>query len=425
MKCISVWMFVFVGLLCGAPSGSAQQAANGEASKLADLLLEAETNNPQIHAAKQQWQSMQQMPTQVATLPDPQVVLQQVNVGSPRPFAGFTNSDFAYVGLGVSQDIPYPGKLRLRRELANKDAEVAEQKVEVIRRAIHSDLKMTYFRISFLTKQSAILDGDGELLRQMEQAAEVKYRSGMGNQQEVLQAQLEQTKLLREITANRLEAGKLQAELKQLLGRPQTSPDLLTEEIGESSITRNFEELLSAVQSNNPLVSAAQRTVDRQKVAIEIAKKDFYPDFNAQFMWQRTDPSQYRAYYQFTVGARIPIYRKRKQQPEFAQAEIDKNRAQSELEAQSQELSSTLRQQYVAVEKSAELLKLYRDGLLPQAKAELQAGFAAYQSNRQEFVALLASFLDVLKLDEEYWQTISEHEAALGQIEELTGISLR
>ncbi|MGO9515995.1 MAG: TolC family protein [Candidatus Korobacteraceae bacterium] len=426
MKCILAWMFVFVGLLCGGQSGSAQQKTeNSETSKLADLLVEAENNNPQIHAAKQEWQSMQQMPTQVGTLPDPQVALQQFNVGSPRPFAGFTNSDFAYIGLGVSQDIPYPGKIRLRRELANKDAEISEQRVEAIRRAIHSDLKMAYFRVAFLTKQSAILDGDSELLRQMEQAAEVKYRSGMGNQQEVLQAQLEQTKLLREITANRLEAGKLQAELKQLLGRLQTSPDLLTEEIGESSITRNFDELLSAAQSNNPRISGAQKTVDRQKVAIEIAKKDFYPDFNAQFMWQRTDPSQYRAYYQFTVGARIPIYRKRKQQPELAQAEIDKNRAQSELEAQSQEVSSTLRQQYVAVEKSAELLKIYRDGLLPQAKAELQAGFAAYESNRQDFVALLASFLDVLKLDEEYWQTISEHEAALGQIEELTGVSLR
>src|SRR5271166_2930728 len=161
MKCISVWMFVFAGLLCGASNGSAQQeAAKGEASKLADLLIEADNNNPQIHAAKLEWQSMQQMPTQVATLPDPQVALQQVNVGSPRPFAGFTNSDFAYIGLGVSQDIPYPGKLRLRRELANKDAEVAEEKVEVIRRVIHSDLKMTYFRIAFLAEQSAILDGD-------------------------------------------------------------------------------------------------------------------------------------------------------------------------------------------------------------------------------------------------------------------------
>jgi outer membrane protein TolC len=419
-------MLAVVGLLCGGPIGSAQQRGTNEGTaKLADLLAEAEKNNPQIQVAKQEWQSMQQMPTQVSTLPDPQVVLQQVNVGSPRPFAGFTNSDFAYIGLGVSQDIPYAGKLRLRKELASKDAEVAGQKVEVIRRAILSDLKMTYFRLAFLSKQSAILAGDRELLRQMEQAAEVRYRSGMGNQQEVLQAQLEETKLLREITANHLEAGKLQAELKQLLGRPQTSSDLSTEEISESPLTLTYEELLSAAQSNNPQISGAQKTVDRQKVAIEIAKKDFYPDFNAQFMWQRTDPSQYRAYYQFTLGARVPVYRKRKQRPELAQAEIDRNRAQSELEAQSQEVSSALRQQYVAAEKSAELLKIYRDGLLPQAKAELQAGFAAYESNRQDFQALLASFLDVLKLDEEYWQSLSEHEAALGQIEELTGVSLR
>ena len=426
MRWISIWMFVLVSLLYGVPNGSAQQGpTNYETSKLADLLVEAENNNPQLRVVKQELQSMQQMPTQVSTLPDPQVALQQVNVGSPRPFAGFTNSDFAYIGLGVSQDFPYPGKLRLRRELASKDAEVAEQKVEAMLRAILSDLKVAFFRISFLTKQGVILDGDRELLQQMEQAAEVKYRSGMGNQQEVLQAQLEQTKLLREITANRLEASKLQAELKQLLGRPQTSPDLVTEDIGETTLTRNFDELLSAAQSNNPHVSGAQKAVDRQKISIEIAKKDFYPDFNAQFMWQRTDPSQFRAYYQFTLGARIPIYRKRKQQPELAQAEIDKSKAQSEVDAQLQEVSSTLRQQYVAVEKSAELLKMYRDGLLPQAKAALEAGFAAYQSNRQDFETLLASFLDVLKLDEEYWQTLSEHEAALGQIEELTGVLLR
>lgn len=426
MKCISLWMLAAVGLLSGGPARSAQQRVTNDGTvKLADLLAEAEKNNPQIQAAKQEWRSMQEMPTQVSTLPDPQVVLQQVNVGSPRPFAGFTNSDFAYIGLGVSQDIPYSGKLRLRKELASKDADVAAQRVEVMRRAILSDLKMTYFRLAFLSKQSAILDGDGELLRQMEQAAEVRYRSGMGNQQEVLQAQLEQTKLLREITANHLEAGKLQAELKQLLGRPQISPDLSTEEISETPLTRSYEELLSVAQANNPQISGAQKTVDRQKVAIEIAKKDFYPDFNAQFMWQRTDPSQYRAYYQFTLGARIPIYRKRKQQPELAQAEIDRNRAQSELEAQSQEVSFSLRQQYVVAEQSAQLLEIYRNGLLPQAKAELQAGFAAYESNRQDFQALLASFLDVLKLDEEYWQSLSEHEAALGQIEELTGVSLR
>jgi len=427
MKCASIWMLaVVVALMTSASPGMArQEAPKNEAAKLADLLAEAARSNPQIQAAKQEWQSMQQMPTQVSTLPDPQVAIQQVNVGGPRPFAGFTNSDFAYIGLSISQDFPYPGKLKLRRELANKDAEVAEQKVEATLRAVLSDLKMAYFRLAFLRKQSSILEGDRGLLQQMEQAAEVKYRSGTGNQQEVLQAQLQQTKLLREVTANRLEASKLQAELKQLLGRTQNSPDLVTEETVETPVTRNFDELLSAAQSSNPQISGAQKSVDRQKVAIDIAKKDFYPDFNAQFMWQRTDPSQFRAYYQFTFGARIPIYHKKKQQPELAQAEIDKARAQSQLEAQSQEVSSILRQECVSVEKSAELLKIYRDGLLPQARAELQAGFAAYQSNRQDFQALLTSFLDVLKLDQEYWQTLSEHETALGQIEELAGVSLR
>src|SRR6202140_4384994 len=80
---------------------------------LSELLAEAEKNNPQLEAARQGWQAAKQIPTQVSTLPDPQFNLQHVSVGSPRPFAGYTNSDFAYLGLGVSQDIPYPGKLRL------------------------------------------------------------------------------------------------------------------------------------------------------------------------------------------------------------------------------------------------------------------------------------------------------------------------
>lgn len=426
MKYISIWMLAVAVILPGAPAGRAQQGdSKGEPAKVADLVTEAERNNPQIEAARREWQSMRQMPTQAATPPDPQVALQQVNVGSPRPFAGFTNSDFAYIGVGVSQDIPYPGKLRLRGELAKRDAAIAEQRVEAVRRIILSQLKSAYFRIAFLAKQSAILEGDRRFLHQMEQAAEVKYRSGMGNQQEVLQAQLEETKLLREITANQLEAGQSQAEIKLLLGRPQNSPDLVAEASAETPVARTYEELLSAAQSNNPQISGAQKSVERQSAVIDLAKKDFYPDFNVQFMWQRTDPTQFRAYYQFTIGARIPIYRKKKLRPELAQAEIDKSKAQSELEAQSQNVAAMLRQQFLTAEKSTELLKIYRDGLLPQATAELQAGFAAYQSNRQDFQALLASFLDVLKLDEQYWQTLSEREAALAQIEEVTGVSLR
>lgn len=395
------------------------------AERLADLLTEAETNNPQIQAARRSVDASRLVRTQVATLPDPQVTVQHVSVGSPRPFAGYTNSDFAYIGLGFSQDIPYPGKLRLRGEIAKKDADVMSQQAESARRIVLSQVKTAYLQLSYLAKRAAILDGDGEFLKQVEQAAEARYRSGMGNQQEVLQAQIERTKLLREITMNQLERGKAQAALKQLLGRTQTSPDIETEELAETATTHTFEELLTAAQANNPDIAAAREAVAKQGLQVDLAKRDFYPDFNVQYMWQRTDPTQFRAYYMATFGMRIPIYRGRRQQPELAQAQAEQIRARSESEARMQQTAFTLRQEYLTQEKSADLLKIYREGLMPQAHAELQAGMAAYQSNRQDFQALLASFLDVLKLDEEYWQTLAEHETALAHLEEMTGLGLR
>jgi len=425
MKFSSVWIFGVSLLVIATPSVRAQSSSAEQPATLVDLLTEADKNNPQIQAARHGWQSVKQIPTQIATLPDPQVVLQQVNVGSPRPFAGYTNSDFSYIGLGLAQDLPYPGKLRLKSEIAQKEADATQQKYESVRRAVQAGVKLAYFELGYLAKQQQILNEDAQLLQQVEQAGESRYRNGLGNQQDVLQAQLERTKLLREINMNQLEQGKMQATLKNFLNRSQNSPEISVAELSESAPAYNFDQLLGEAKNNNPDLAGMQKMVERQGLQIELAKKDFYPDFNVQGMWQRTDPSQYRAYYQFTVGMRIPIYRSRKQRPELAQAESDRDRATSEYEVQSQQIAFQLRQQFISAEKSAELLKIYREGLIPQARAALQAGMAAYQSNRQDFQALLASFLDVLKLDEEYWQTLSEHETALAQIEEVTGVTLR
>ncbi len=426
MKFSSTVAFTCLLFLSAVTLTRAQEALPpSQPVKLADLLAEAERNNPQIQAARHSWDSAKQVPTQVSTLPDPQFVLQHLSVGSPRPFAGYTNSDFAYVGLGISQDLPYPGKLRLRGEIAKKDADVTQQKYESVRRSVLAGVKMAYFQLGYLAKRQVILEGDGKLLEQVEQAAEARYRSGMGNQHDVLQAQLERTKLLREITTNQLEAGKIQAEIKQLLNRTQSSPDIEATELSESLAVRTYDELLAAAKANNPDIASTQKMVEKQGLQVDLAKKDFYPDFNLQYLWQRTDPTQFRAYYMVTLGVRIPIYRGRRQQPELAQAEADQNRAKNEYETQRQRTAFRLRQQFLNAEKAEELLKIYREGLIPQARAELEAGMAAYQSNRQDFQALLVSFLDVLKLDEEYWQTLSEHEIALAQLEEMTGLSLR
>jgi len=405
--------------------GQEQTGGSGATTPLQDLLTEADQNNPQIQAARQGWQAAKQVPSQVSTLPDPQFNLQQVNVGSPRPFAGYTNSDFAYVGLGVSQDFPYPGKLRLKGEIAKRDADVVQQQYESVRRSILAGVKSAYFQLAYLSKTLGILESDGELLQQVEKAADARYRSGMGNQHDLLQAQIERTKLLREITMHHLEVAKVQAQIKLLLNRSQSSPDVETTEILETPLPNTFEELLSAAKGQNPEISGAEKMVEKQKLQVDLAHKDFYPDFNIQYMWQRTDPAKFPAYYMLTVGVRVPIYRGRKQRPELAQAEAELNRSRSESEVQSQQVAFELRSEYETEQKNTELLKIYREGLLPQARAGFQAGIAAYQNNRQDFQALLASFLDVLHLDEEYWKSIAERETALARLEQLTGLSLR
>jgi outer membrane protein, heavy metal efflux system len=418
---VAVFAFVIVTTLTRA-QGSPPAT---QPEKLADLVSEAERNNPEIHAARQRWDASRQVPSQVSTLPDPEVMFQQLNVGSPRPFSGYTNSEMANVALGVSQDIPYPGKLKLRGQIATKEAEVWQEQYRSVSRTILDDVKGNYFQLSYLAIKLGILQADQELLKPVEQSAEAHFRQGTGSEEDVLQAQLEETRVLREVTATQLRAGTVQAKLKQLLNRPQSSPDIVAAQLSETLVPYTYAELLTAAQSDNPDIAVAQHMIERQSLEVDLAHKDFDPDFNVQYVWLRPDPFNYRARYQLSVGIRIPIYRTRRQGHELAEAEIEKSRARTELEAESQQIASELRQQYVTAEQSAKLLKIYREGLLPQARAEFQAGMAAYASAREDFQALLASFVDVLTLDEQYWQTLDEHETALAKIEETTGLSLR
>lgn len=423
-RSISVLLFIAaLGGITFAQEPSSSHA--GAAASLSDLLAEAEKNNPQIEAARHGLEAAKQVPTQVSTLPDPQFTLQHFSVGSPRPFAGYTNSDFAYIGLGVSQEIPYPGKLRLKGEIAKCESDVSQQQVESVRRSVLAELKAAYFDLAYLSKTLAILEEDGELLKQVQQAADARYRSGMGTQQDLLQAQLQQTKLLREIAMHHLEMGKLEARIKQLLNRPQDSPDIEPTGLVESPLVQTYAELLAAAEVQNPEIASAKKMIEKQSLQVDLAHKDFYPDFNVQYMWQRTDPAQFRAYYMLSIGVRVPIYRSRKQRPELAQAEAEKLRAGSELQAQSQQVAAELRAQYVLAQETSELLKIHREGLSPQSRSEFQAALATYQSNKQDFQALLAAFLDVLRLDEGYWQNVAEYETAIARLEQITGLALR
>jgi outer membrane protein TolC len=390
---------------------------------LSALLDEATRNNPDILAARRGWQAATQVSSQVSTPPDPQVTIQHVSVGSPRPFAGYSNSDFAYIGFGISQDLPYPGKLKLKGEAAQQDAAVGREKLETVRRSVLQQVKDAYFQIAYVQQTLEVLDRNGKLLEQIEKIADARYRVGEGSQQDVLKAQLERTKLLREVAHHHELMDRQQAQLIKLLNRPPGAPELSTEPLVETPLRHTSNELLEKVRTENPEVASQQEMVKKQSLQVEIARKDRYPDFSVQYMWQHTG-DQSRDYYMLSFSARIPIYRRRKLNPEMNQAVEELNRSRREYESRVQSSYFDIRNQYIAADTASQMLKIYREGLIPQALATYQAGLASYQTGTLDFESLFSTFMDVLNFDGEYWKTLMEHETALARIEQITGVPL-
>jgi cobalt-zinc-cadmium efflux system outer membrane protein len=408
----------FIMLILALKLSAAEQP-----TPLSALLEEAKRNNPDILAARRGWQAATQVPSQVSTPPDPQVTIQHVSVGSPRPFAGFSNSDFAYIGFGISQDLPYPGKLKLKGEASQQDAAVGREKLEAVRRSVLQQVKDAYFQIAYVQQTLEVLDRNGKLLEQIEKIADARYRVGEGSQQDVLKAQLERTKLLREVAHHHELMDTQQAQLIRLLNRPPGSPEISTESLVETPLRYTSNELLEKVRTENPEVASQQEMVKKQSLQVEIARKDRYPDFSVQYMWQHTS-EQSRDYYMLSFSARIPIYRRRKLNPEMNQAVEELNRSRREYESQVQSSYFDVRNQYIAADTASQMLKIYREGLIPQALATYQAGLASYQTGTLDFESLFSAFMDVLNFDGEYWKTLMEHETALARIEQITGVPL-
>src|SRR5258707_605773 len=394
MKAVLIFLFSTSALCVTFQSPDDEHTASNQApTPLTALIEEAQQKNPDIQAAAHEYRAASNGAKGAGALPDTQLTLQHLSVGSPRPFAGYTNSDFAYIGLGASQEFPWPGKRGLRTEVANLQAESAQSQSGSVSRVVIEQLKVSYFKLAYLQQTLDVLLRDDKLLGEMEQIAESRYRVGKGNQAEVLKAQLQHTRILQEITMHHREVGQAQAQLKQVLGRAQDSTDIVAEPLRERVLPPSSADLLEAVRQHNPEVAFRQQLSKRTDKQVELAQKEFRPDFGLQYMYQNTD-RKFRDYYMLTLTVTLPNRGRRR--AELASAAEHQQTAASELSAEIQRRSAEVQSQYVAAQTSGEQLKIYREGLIPQAEATYRAALAAYQANRQDFETLLSSFRDLL-----------------------------
>jgi outer membrane protein, heavy metal efflux system len=283
-------------------------------------------------------------------------------------------------------------------------------------------VKSDYLQLAYLQQTLGILRQNETVLGQLIQDALAHYRVGQGMQQDVLQAQVQRTKLVREITMHHQEMGKLEAHLKGLLHRDQGSEDIVAEELTESPIKSSAADLLDAVRRSSPELAMNDNSIRKQDAQLASAKREGKPDFVLGYMYQNTD-RKYRDYYLLTFDVRFP--RRTRVDAEISEAAEMLAQSTDTRDAQLQQQLALAQQQYVQVTTDAELLKEYREGLIPQSDAAYRATLNSYASNRETLTHVLQYFTDLLALKLDFAKTLEDHEIALAHLESLTGATLR
>src|ERR1700674_1911805 len=124
----------------------AQMPAAQEVVTLRELLAEAERAHSAIKAEAQMIEAKRSRIPQVKSLPDPTV---QVGwMGNIRPFSVQHLDPSSYRGISAMQEFPYPGKLKLRGQMAAKDVEAERWNLEATRRQVKAEVKSAYYELS-------------------------------------------------------------------------------------------------------------------------------------------------------------------------------------------------------------------------------------------------------------------------------------
>lgn len=414
---------VVLATVAAASAANAQPATMAGETPTSDLnalVREATVRNPSVVAALNRWEALKRVPRQARTLPDPQVQLQEFTVGSPKPGAGYESSDFYYTGFGASQDIPFPGKLGLAGDVAEKEAEVARRQYEAAQREAAEKVREDYFELFYLSKTITLLQAERNDLTDIGQIAEDHYRVGQAQAQDVLKAQLEATRMLDLIEHHHREMQQRQIDLKAALGRDLDSTNVAIADVQPTRVDLPQEQVAHIAEGASPDVQMDRAMEARNEKALSLARKGYGPDFSIGYSYEKTGPG-FRDYYVLTLGAKIPLYFWRKQTPAIEQAELNLAAARSQTRGQMLDVGASAEDQLVAIRTSERVLKLYQEGLIPQAENSMQAALSAYRVSKADFQTLISAFVDVRSLKEEYYRELADHEIAVAKLEQIIG----
>jgi outer membrane protein TolC len=415
-------MMAATGLLCVCGLSDLALAADRSQSPtldLAGLIQEVLVRNPEIQAARKQWEAVGYRIRQAQSLDDPTLSVQLWNVPQTFNVTQAQNSIF-----GLSQSFPFPGKLDLKGEVASRSAEMAEQALHAKERELVARLKQAYYELFLSHKAIQIHHEQVELLGQFVELTTARFRTGKGSQADVLKAQVELSLLFQQLPVLEQRRQTAEAMLNTLLDRDSSSPLGIPQEPSQAPLDNTLDDLHRLALSDRPELKAAELAVQRNEQARALAQRQYYPDFNVAV--QRFQNFQANDGFGAYVAMSIPFafWTKPKHDAGVQEAAA----AVSAARAQHHTLKNLTRFQVndllAKLRATDQVATLYHSTILPQAEQSLEAARAGYRAGKSGLLDLIDTQRAWRGFQLEYFKALVDRQHRLAELEQVVGIPL-
>ncbi len=415
-------LLILMSSVPGAVLGQSGARISGgtDSLTLAEVLTLARKDNARVQAALHQVEASVAREPGAGTLPDPVLQVGVMNLALPELSATMPAS--MAPSLQLTQRFPLAGKLGLREALAGQGTAVREASAEEVWWEVRTEVATTFFHLYQTDRQVEVLNHTLALLRDFETVARSLYSAGVGQQTDVLRSTVEVARLdadvQRMVAVRKGSAAKLNALLNRPSGTPVPSPALpsLPREIP------SFEILWSWAADTRPLLTGMRLEVARAETRSELAEKAIWPDvsFGLQYGLGRMG-GDYKSMGGAMVGFSLPLHAGKRQFRARDEALAQKRSAEAVLQGALANVEARIAISLADLDQDRTLLSLYREEILPQARATVESALSSYRVGAVDFLTLIDAQMAVNRFQGEYFALISSYGTALTELEMTIG----
>ena len=411
-------------LAAGVLFAAALQAAElGE--DVQSLLDVARAQNPELALMRAEAEAARQRVQPAGALPDPLLRIELMNVNNYGNDAGFSllPSKVGETQYTLMQMLPWPGKLQLRREVAQADASQAQARTEVAWTELAMRIKTAYARYYLAAGNERLVLEILDLVKRVEQIAQARYAGGLAIQQDAIRAQLEQTTMRAELIMLASEKRQQRARLNALLSREPDAP------LGEPQSLRPLpplgaldpSALAQRARAINPQLVAEQARLASAEKSRALTLRNRYPDVSVGL--QPTQMGSRITSWGVMFEVNIPLQQTTRRSQE-AEAEAMVSAARARWQNVTNQLVGELGETVAMLQAARQTEALVTSQTLAQSELSLRSAIAAYENGRLEFTALLEAQREIRKARQEQLKAQAEAQVRLAEIERIVGEAL-